>query len=183
MTTHHSFNRVYDKLKSKITRWEELLTIRLSVLRNIIKEGGLSDQKARRIIKIIKRVEQDFGRVSLYPLHKMDDVSAETYLTSLPGVGIKTAKCIMMYSLNRQVLPVDTHVWRVARRLELIAKSVPYSIVHQKLEEVVLPEDRYSFHVNAISHGRAVCIALRPKCIECCLKSICPFPAKHAETI
>ena len=179
MTTHYSFNRVYNKLKSKITKWDDLLKIKLSVFRVLIKDGGLSDQKARRIIKIMKRLKQDFGRVTLSPLYKMTDADAEAYLTSLPGVGVKTAKCILMYSLNRQVLPVDTHVRRVTMRLELIDKKVTYSFIHQRLEEVVLPEDRYSFHVNAISHGRSVCIALKPKCSICCLKNICPYPKKR----
>ena len=178
MTTHHSFNRVYNKLKHKVTSWDELLKIKLSVFRILIKDGGLSDQKARRIIKIMKRLKQDFGRVTLSPLNKMTDSDSEAYLTSLPGVGIKTAKCILMYSLKRQVLPVDTHVWRVALRLELIDRKVTYSFVHQRLEEVVFPEDRYSFHVNAIPHGRAICTALRPRCRQCCLRNICPFPKK-----
>lgn len=182
MTTHHSFNKVYNYLKSTIPSWDQLLQIKLNKLASLIKYGGLSDQKARRLIQIAKRLKQDFGKVTLSPLKKMSDDDAEAYLTSLPGVGVKTAKCILMYSLNRQVLPVDTHVWRVARRLELIDPSVTYLSVHTKLEEVVLPEDRYSFHVNSISHGRSICIALRPKCSECVLKLICPYP-KTVNTI
>jgi endonuclease III len=178
MTTHHSFNRVYNNLKASVPNWDALLTIRLNVLRKLIKEGGLSDQKARRIIQIVKRIHKDFGKVTLSPLRKMADTEIESYLTALPGVGLKTAKCIMMYSLGRKVLPVDTHVWRVAVRLELIDRKATYPLVHQLLEEVVLPDDRYSFHVNSISHGRLTCLALRPKCSLCCLKRICPYPSK-----
>lgn len=175
MTTHHSFNRVYNRLKKRIGNWECLLATRLNSLRSIIKDGGLSDQKARNIMRIVKRLKQDFGKVTLAPIKRMSDFEAEAYLTSLPGVGVKTAKCILMYSLNRKVLPVDTHVWRVARRLELVNSNITYSFIHKELEKVVLPKDRYSFHVNALSHGRKVCIAIKPKCTTCCLRAFCPF--------
>lgn len=178
MTTHHSFTRMYNRLKSYVKRWDRLLTIKLTVFRSIIKDGGLSDQKARRILQIIHQLKNDFGKVTLSPLEQMTDSNAEGYLSSLPGVGVKTAKCVMMYSFGRRVLPVDTHVWRVATRLGLIGKLISYSSVHKKLEEVVLPEDRYSFHVNSISHGRRVCLPLRPRCYECCLNRLCPFPTE-----
>lgn len=176
MTTHHSFNRVYNRLKRRVGSWEGLFTTRLSVLKGIIKDAGLSNQKAPRIKQIIQRLKNDFGKVSLSSLRRMTDSAAEKYLTSLPGVGLKTAKCIMMYSLSRRVLPVDTHVWRVATRLGLIHKGVSYSTVHNKIEEVVLPRDRYSFHVNAISHGRSTCLPLKPRCNQCVLIKLCPFP-------
>lgn len=178
MTTHRSFNRVYTALRKKIKSWDKLLSIDIRVLRSTIKDGGLSYQKAVHLIKIMKRLQSDFGKVSLASLRKMNDAEIQSYLTSLPGVGIKSAKCIMMYSLDRDVLPVDTHVWRVARRLGLIGRTTTYSTVHDELEKVVAPKDRYAFHVNAISHGRSVCIALNPRCTSCCLSKICPFPLK-----
>jgi endonuclease-3 len=178
MTTHHSFNRVYAHLKQQVPTWQKLLNIRILTLSNIIKDGGLSAQKAKNLIQIMKALKARFGRVTLAPLKKMDTHTAEVFLLSLPGVGIKTAKCVLMYSLNREVLPVDTHVWRISKRLELVDESVTYGNVHEKLEECVLPADRYSFHVNAITHGREICIPLKPRCTECCLNRICPYP-KH----
>jgi endonuclease III len=177
MTTQPSFNRVFDRLKGACPRWETLLGIRLARLKAIIKDAGLSGQKAPRLKVIFRKLKQDFGSVTLQPLAAMTDQGAEDYLTSLPGVGIKTAKCILMYSLGRQVLPVDTHVWRIARRLELIPTSVPYAEVHTSLESVVPRGSRYSFHVNSIAHGRKQCLALRPKCSSCPLRSICAYPS------
>jgi len=179
MTTHHSFNRVYKRLKDELKNWDRLLEVSLPTLRKLIKEGGLSDQKARRIKEIAARLKKDFGKVTLTPLKRMDNTTAELYLITLPGVGLKTAKCILMYSLNRQVLPVDTHVWRLAKRLELVDEKTSYTRIHSKLEEIVRPEDRYSFHVNAISHGRTVCQAIKPRCEICCLNRICPYPKRH----
>jgi len=176
MTTAPSFGRVYERLKESTGGWAHVRRMPLRRLKSLIKDAGLSRQKAPRIKAILKKVAADFGKLSLAPLRRMEDAAAERYLTALPGVGVKTAKCVMMYSLGREVLPVDTHVWRVARRLGLVSGAVPYARVHGALEAVVAPGDRYAFHVNAISHGRAVCTALRPKCRTCPLRRFCPFP-------
>lgn len=174
MTTHQSFNRVYDRLKACCESWEDVLTMPLRRLKATIKDAGLSNQKAPRIKAILKRIKADFGRLTLQVLFNLENEDAERYLTGLPGVGIKTAKCVLMYSLSRDVLPVDTHVWRVARRLGLVSEEVPYSKVHPTLEAVVPPERRYSFHVNAVLLGQQVCTAVDPNCPECPLQRMCP---------
>jgi len=174
MTTHHSFNRVFERVKAFATTWDEVLRMRARTFKALIKDAGLSGQKGPRIRAILSRLQADFGSVTLEPLKAMGDGAAEDYLLGLPGVGIKTAKCVLMYSLGRQVLPVDTHVWRLARRLGLVEEGVPYSRVHGTLEMVVAPEDRYTFHVNAIAHGRALCLPLRPRCGLCPLRRLCP---------
>lgn len=139
----------------------------------LIKDAGLSRQKAPRLKRIAQQLERDFGRVTLRPLHKADDAQVESYLTSLPGVGTKTAKCVMMYSMGRDVLPVDTHVARVARRLRLVEPR-DKSDLHEHLEKVVRPKDRYAFHVGAVMLGRSVCKAVHPRCGGCSLRAICP---------
>lgn len=178
MTTGPSFNRVYDRLKAAYPTWDMLTNISIAKLRSIIKDAGLSWQKAPRIKKIISKLKVDFGSVTLLPLTMMTDVEAEHYLQTLPGVGVKTAKCVLMYSLSRTVLPADTHVRRVAQRLGLIKDGMPTGKLHDALESVVAPSDRYSFHVNGLAHGRAVCTALRPKCTECPIRSLCVYPGK-----
>jgi endonuclease III len=178
MTTGPSFNRVFDRVKAAYPSWDPLLDMPLDELRALIKDAGLSGQKAPRIQTIFRKLKQDFGAVTLAPLAEMTDAAAEGYLTTLPGIGTKTAKCILMYSLGRQVLPVDTHVWRVTRRLGLIHEITPYPKVHDELEAVIAPADRYSIHVNGLAHGQAVCIALRPRCEACPLRRLCPYPAR-----
>jgi endonuclease III len=173
MTTHHSFNRVFNRLKRTVGSWEHALSMPLPKIQALIKDAGLSGQKAPRLKAILKRLKQDFGRVSLAPLKRMGDDQAEAYLTSLPGIGLKSAKCILMYSLDRSVLPVDTHVWRVVSRLGLVPSGTRYPQVHRVAEEAVAPRDRFSIHVNAIAHGRRVCLPLRPRCPKCSLKRSC----------
>lgn len=174
MTTHHSFNRVFDRLKG-CGDWNTILKMPLRRLRSIIKDAGLSGQKGPRIRAILRQTLVDFGEVTLNPLREMSDEEAFLYLTRLPGVGIKTAKCVLMYALKRKVLPVDTHGLRVARRLGLVPVETGLAGIHDLLEAVVGPKDRYSFHVNVIEHGRKVCLPRRPRCAGCVLRHLCDY--------
>jgi len=174
MTTGPSYERVFDRLHAAFPQWDELADVSVSRLSGIIGEAGLVNQKAPRFIEIACRLRQEFGVVTLDPLLSLPDGEVEVFLTSLPGVGTKTAKCVMMYAMSRSVLPIDTHVARVARRLGLIPDGTPRAKLHDVLERVVAPPYRYDFHVNTIAHGRAVCRAHGPKCSECPIRTLCP---------
>lgn len=174
-TTSPSYQRVYKKLKSHVGSWKNIQAIKLTTLKSIIKDAGLSNQKAPRIKQIINRLISDFGKPSLNDLKDFPDDEIEKYLMSLPGVGIKTAKCVMMYSFSREVLPVDTHIMRVSKRLGLVHQDTRYSKIHEQLENIVSPGNRYSFHVNVLAHGQTICSAKDPKCIECCIRRTCKY--------
>ncbi|MDE0031213.1 MAG: endonuclease III [Deltaproteobacteria bacterium] len=174
MTTSPSYERVFDRLKCAMPDWRVLTETSVSDLASLIADAGLSEQRAHRLKLIAARLAEDFGDVSLAQLGDYDDEIAQRYLTSLPGVGTKTAKCVMMYSLARQVLPVDTHTARVAWRLGLVS-SGNHAAIDRELSVVVPPALRFDFHVNAVAHGRAVCRAVKPKCDECVLSSLCPI--------
>ena len=181
MTTHKALVRVFDSIKERYKTWEPLADMSLTKLKALIFNAGLSQNKAPRIKNILRKIRKDFVEVSLERLHEMPDAVAERYLLSLPGVGTKTAKCVMLFALDRKVLPVDTHVLRVSRRLELLGERVSEQHIHPALEQVVRPKDRYSFHVNMIAHGRTVCLAVRPRCEDCILNTICPYPEKQGQ--
>jgi len=173
MTTQPSFGRVFQRLRTRIGRWDRLLDMSLPTIRRIIRDAGLSNQKAPRLRAIVRRLLADFGRVSLARLRQANNRIAEQYLTSLPGVGVKTAKCVMMYSMGRRVLPVDTHTLRVSRRLGLIDLDLPLSRAQVEIEAAVLPADRYRYHVNCVAHGRLTCLPRNPRCDRCVLVRIC----------
>lgn len=183
MTTYWSFERVFDRLKRVAPKWENVRAMPLGRLRKVIKDAGLSNQKAPRIKAILKKLHTDFGAATLEPLRRMRSAEAEAYLKSLPGVQAKTAKCVLMYSLGRKVLPVDTHVLRVARRLGFTNATVISDRVHQEMEAIFLPSDRYRFHVNALAHGRSVCMARDPKCDVCVLSSRCAYFLAHPDSV
>lgn len=172
MTTGPSYERVFDRLKAEVPRWDLLLYMGLDRLVSLIADAGLSGQKAPRMLAIATRLATRLGRVSLDPLREWSDEEAQAFLTGLPGVGVKTAKCVLMYSLGREVLPVDTHVARVSKRLGLVADA-PVAKYASHLEEAVPPDCRYDFHVNALAHGRALCRPIRPRCPECPLLRLC----------
>lgn len=177
MTTHHSFNRAFDRLEKAIDgRWERIASMPRTHLRGLIKDAGLSRTKAAWLKAMVTQVVADFGAADLEPLRLLPDEEVLDYLTGLPGISVKSAKCIAMYSLDRRVLPVDTHVQRLGRRLALVPEETSSTAIHQVLEDVVPPASRYSFHVNALVHGLTVCLSRRPRCTECVLKRVCPHP-------
>lgn len=173
MTTGPSYERVFVQLRESVDSWDDLVEMSLPELAEIVSEAGLVNQKAPRIIQIAQQLKSDFGRVTLDPLDSKDNQAVESYLKTLPGVGTKTAKCIMMYSMGRSVLPIDTHVARLSHRLGLLDPLLPAGQLHVALEAVIPPSHRYDYHVNAIAHGRSVCRAKTPNCGECQISSLC----------
>jgi len=148
-------------------------------LERLLKPGGFSRQKARWIKQALDLVVDRFGELSLDKAREMSDDDLEAFLCSLPGIGIKSAKCIMMYSMGRKVLPVDTHVRRLATRVGLVPGGLSERRMHQALETIIRGNDRYAFHVNAICHGRAICIPRSPRCKECVVVEYCDFGRKR----
>jgi endonuclease III len=173
MTTRNAYERVYDGLKKAFPRWESARMVSLCKLRSVIKSAGLARQKSIWIKAILNRIYEDFGGITLDALRERHTACAQKYLMGLPGVNLKTAKCVLLYSFGRDVLPVDTHVLRVSRRLGLLPDTAPLKRAHDYLESLVRPADRYEFHVNVLAHGRAVCRARFPLCEKCILRRVC----------
>lgn len=168
------FRGIYRNLKKAFPSWDDVHGRRVGEFHRILAPGGLSSLKSYQLLGIFSALRREFGRATLAPLRSMDDDQAERFLTSLPGVGKKVAKCVLMYSLERQVLPVDVHTHRVAVRLGLVAKRRP-DTSQDLIEAQVPPELRYGFHVNAVAHGRAICLPRRPMCGACVLRECCPY--------
>src|SRR5262249_16783656 len=124
--------------------------------------------------ELLDRLYADHGAVSLGLLHGMVDTAAFEYLLTLPGMGPKTARCVLMYSLGRDVFPVDTHVWRIAKRLGWASGgNRPTARQMHELERAIPPPLRYSLHITMVAHGRAICRAV-PACDICPLRRLCP---------
>lgn len=174
-TESYLFRKTFESLKQKFPSWEKMAEASEEEIAEPIKRGGLARKKAAQIKKALKKILDERGSLSLKFLRRKSDEEVFQFLTSLPGVGVKTAKCIMMYSLDRPVFPVDTHVWRISRRLGL-TPAVPKPNDRQELElEQVIPEElRYRLHVNMVSHGQLTCTTYNPKCDVCVLADICP---------
>lgn len=173
-----SFQETYRRLKRAFPTWRKVTRRNFKKIYEILAPGGLGKLKSEQLLAIFDALKQCFGYATLAPLKHHSDDEVERFLTSLPGVAKKVAKCVMMYSFGRQVLPVDVHVHRVVRRIGLKTKRRP-DTSQDLIESVVPPELRYGFHVNAVAHGRAVCLSNAPRCQECCINRYCAFPKKR----
>lgn len=169
-------DRTFAALKARFPRWEEARDAPVAAIEEAIALGGLARTKAPRIKAILEALSARSGSPDLCELDAMDDGTALAYLQRLPGVGPKTAACVLLFSLGRPVMPVDTHVHRVARRLGLLDARVSAEQAHPELTALAGPraEDVYAAHVGMVRHGRRVCRARRPACGQCPLAGLCP---------
>jgi len=154
--------------------WENVADADIDTIEHAIRHGGLGRVKAVRINKALKEIERKRGRLELDFLSQINSSEAVDWLERLPGVGVKTASCVLLFSLGMPALPVDTHILRVVKRLGLISSKTSLKQAHQLLGELVPQQDVYHFHILIIEHGRRVCRAQRPLCHDCVLKEICP---------
>lgn len=173
-TSDVNSHRAFGRLQESFASWEELAEAPLEKIRTAIEPGGLAQIKARRIKEILQKIEQERGTLELDFLQDLSLPEAKAWLRKLPGVGPKTAACVLLFALGKPALPVDTHISRVARRLGLIPPKVSVEKAHDLLESLLIPEDIYPFHIYLIEHGRRICQARRPMCPQCILAQICP---------
>jgi endonuclease III len=152
-----------------------LLAMPEEELAALLKDGGFSRQKAGWIKRSLELIVERFERLSLEGARGWSDADVEGFLCTLPGIKVKSARCVMMYSMGRLVLPVDTHLRRLVERLGWVARGLSERRIHAELDRLVEPALRVSLHVNAIWHGRAVCRALRPRCSECVVQRSCGY--------
>jgi endonuclease III len=173
-TPDRSFRSTFSRLKATYPSWRHVTNRRRGELQRILASGGLATLKTAQLLAIFNALRAAFGCPTLAPIRHLPDDEAEAFLTSLPGVGRKVAKCVLMYSLGRSVLPVDVHVHRVAGRLGMPVKRRP-DTSQDLIEANVPPRLRYSFHVNVVAHGRALCRPTRPLCGVCPVQRYCMY--------
>jgi endonuclease-3 len=168
-------DRAYADLRRAYPRWSDVASARVRGIARAIRRGGLGLTKAPRIKATLRSLA---GRgVPLDEPRALADVADEELwdlLVGLPGVGPKTAACVLLFSLDRPFFPVDTHVHRVAVRLGLVAERASAVRAQEVLQEQIPPDLAYALHMGLIRHGRSVCVARRPLCSQCVLADLCP---------
>jgi endonuclease III len=164
----------YERLRARLPTWEQVRDAPVGVVEEAIRPGGLSQTKAPRIQEILRRLPEVRGEPTLDWLADADRDEALDSLTGLPGVGRKTAACVMIFALGRPEIPVDTHVYRVGGRLGLFPERASFETAHDEMLAITDPADAYELHVNLITHGRRVCRPI-PRCEECGLRRMCPW--------
>jgi endonuclease III len=178
-TSDLNAERAFHALRATFPAWDDLVRAPAVAVADAIRSGGLANTKAPRIQAILRAVHEREGRYDLSWLRDASDADARSYLTSLPGVGPKTAAVVLSFSLGRDAIPVDTHVHRVSKRLGLVPATASAERADRLLHELVPEGLRTQLHVALIRLGREICKAPVPRCRECPLKDLCPTAPRY----
>jgi endonuclease-3 len=170
--------RAFEALRARFPAWNAVVLARDRAVADAIRVGGLANVKAPRIKSILREIREREGGFDLSWMSDAPDAEVRDYLRSLPGVGPKTAAVVLAFSLGRDVLPVDTHVHRVAGRLGLVPAKASAERANDLLDELVPAGLRIELHVGLIRLGREICKAPRPRCATCPLADLCPTAPK-----
>ncbi len=180
-TNDANSGRAFIALMSRYRDWDDVVSAPEEELVATIRTGGLAQQKAPRIQAILRDIKERGWGWELEPLAALPIPEAEKWLTGLPGVGPKTAACVLLFGLGRPALPVDTHVSRVAQRLGLVPAGTTAERTQALLTGLVEPALFYAFHMLLIKHGRRTCKARRALCSRCRIRASCPS-SEHPTT-
>jgi endonuclease-3 len=173
--------RAYLSLQRRFPRWQQVIDAPTGQVAEAIRGGGLARQKAPRIQQALREIQERTGGFDLGFLANVPIDEARDWLTAIDGVGPKTASCVLLFSLQRPALPVDTHVHRVALRLGFVPPRTTAERAQPQLEAQIAPEDRYDAHLLLIKHGRETCVARSPRCAACVLAVKCPAAPAFAK--
>ena len=181
-TSDINTERAFLSLRRRFPSWQQVLDAPTGQVAEAIRSGGLALQKAPRIQQALREIQERTGGFDLEFLADEPLNEARDWLTTLDGVGPKTASCVLLFSLRRPALPVDTHVHRVALRLGLVSPRTTAERAQALLESQIAPDDRYDAHLLLIKHGRETCVARNPRCHVCVLALRCPTAPDSLDT-
>jgi endonuclease-3 len=173
-TSDLNCGRAYRAMRERYPSWRQVLEADPGELVEVLRTGGLANQKAPRIQAILAELAASPQGLDLEWLAGLETDRAMAFLTALPGVGAKTASCVLLFSLGMPVMPVDTHIHRIALRLGVIGPRISADAAHPLLTAMTPPARMLEAHLLLIEHGRRTCKARRPLCEQCVLLDLCP---------
>lgn len=175
---------VWEQLRTTFPAWQQLASAPHRRVVRALRVGGLQEQKARTIRKLLGAVKKATGTYSLDVLRCMEDDEAERFLIRLPGLSWKAARCVLLYSLRREVFPVDGNSFRIFKRIGVIGSRSVYRRrgLHDRLQEAVESSRRRAFHINLVVHGQRTCLPRQPVCLSCAARSICSMHGVRGAT-
>jgi endonuclease-3 len=174
-TSNVNSNRAFASLKQRFSNWDAARRSRVGSIETAIKSGGLARQKSVRIKELLNEIHKRRESLDLSFLSTAPLEDAKRFLASFKGVGPKTVACTLLFACNRPVFPLDTHIFRIARRLGLISERCSDEEAHNRMGEMIPQKRYYEVHINLIRHGRRVCRPRDPLCEQCCLVDYCQY--------
>ncbi|MCX8118900.1 MAG: endonuclease III [Desulfobacterota bacterium] len=171
-------DRAFGRLKTRFPRWEDLLRARREAIVTAIRPGGLANQKAMRIQRILRWIQERGGRLSLSFLEKMETEEVKNVIGGLKGIGPKTVHCLLLFGLGREAFPIDTHILRIGKRMGFLPQNMDAEKAHAWMAPLLPKGKSLSLHLNLIRFGREVCRARGPLCDACLLAEECLHRSK-----
>jgi endonuclease-3 len=174
-TSDINSHRTFAALKKRFPSWDALLRARESTVAATIRSGGLANQKAAVIQSLLRQLKEEHGTLDLGFLHALSAEEAIKYLKRFRGLGPKTIACTLLFACRKDIFPLDTHIFRILRRVGLIPQKCTDARAHEIMNHLVPPGKFYSFHVNLIRHGRTLCRPRDPLCERCPIVEYCDY--------
>jgi endonuclease-3 len=174
-TSDANSERTFRELKNRFPTWEKVLAASEAEIADAIRLGGLANQKARVIKDLLAQIKAARGRLSLKFIEKMPNEAVRDYLLQFRGIGPKTVACTLLFAAHKEVFPLDTHIFRVLRRMGIVPEKITDGKAHKLLDQLVPAGKFYSLHVNLIRLGRQICRPREPLCEQCPLVEYCDF--------
>lgn len=181
-TNDNNSYKAYQNLKKKFKSWEDVRKARRTTIEKEIKIAGLGFQKSTAIKNLLEELFKKDGNYNLSKINNVSDIEAINYLTEFKGVGVKTASCVLLFSLDKNVCPVDTHVHRTLNRIGIVKTKTPdqtFIEINKKMPDKIA----HSLHTNLIRLGREICKPTKYLCGICPLKKVCKFDKKNDDEV
>ena len=166
-------DRAYANLREQFPTWEDVLDADPQDIADAIRVGGLSNQKSVRIKNVLAWIKDTYGELNIDFICDMDPEEVIGIFSKLKGVGLKTINVLLMFACGKDVFPVDTHILRISKRLDLVPANASADKAHEVMGELCPEGKAFSLHINMIRFGRTVCHARKPECRECPLIDYC----------
>ena len=174
-TSDTNSDRTFAALKRRFPTWDAVLRAREATLAATIRSGGLANQKAAVIRGLLRQIKERHGALDLSFVHDLSTAAAVRYLSGFRGIGPKTIACTLLFACRKEVFPLDTHIFRILRRVGLIPQKCTDARAHEIMNRLVPRGKFYSFHVNLIRHGRTLCRPREPLCQRCPIVEYCDY--------
>jgi endonuclease-3 len=174
-TSNANSDRTFAALKQRFPTWDAVLRAREKTVANTIRMGGLANQKAAVIRDLLRQLKDERESLDLTFLHDVPVLEAAEFLAKFRGIGPKTVACTLLFACRMNIFPLDTHIFRILRRVGLIPEKCSDQYAHELMNELVPEGKFYSFHVNLIRHGRRTCRPRDPLCDRCPIIEYCDY--------